>query len=180
MGKKSLAHMVNKEVVNKDGKIIRVGYLGLPEWSPHDLRRTCSTLLSQMSCPQQIIDAILNHSKTGMASVYNMYDNADGKREWLYRYSEYIELIVGKDTIPQFIDESNFQKMTTEQLTSLVWSHTLTQIAEMCGVSVTAVRKRCDREGIQRPGQGYWLKDGVKGSDSEDYDDDSDDYDEDY
>jgi integrase len=46
-------------------------YLGLPRWTPHDLRRTAATKLSELGCPDEIIDAILNHAKQGVIGVYN-------------------------------------------------------------------------------------------------------------
>jgi len=60
-----------KQPKDKEGKSTRQQYLGLPRWTPHDLRRTAATKLSELGCPDEIIDAILNHVKKGVIGVYN-------------------------------------------------------------------------------------------------------------
>ena len=43
-------------------------------FTPHDLRRTVSTLLNEPGCAPHIVDKMLNHSISGIASVYNRTD----------------------------------------------------------------------------------------------------------
>lgn len=43
-------------------------------------------------------------------------------------------------------------------LKQLVWTHPVSTVAKLFGVSDTAVRKLCDRQGVIRPPQGYWLR----------------------
>ncbi|WP_312088098.1 tyrosine-type recombinase/integrase [Acinetobacter variabilis] len=38
----------------------------IEDWSPHDLRRTVRTGLSRLSCPAEIAEAVLGHSKKGI------------------------------------------------------------------------------------------------------------------
>lgn len=58
--------------------------LGFPGFTPHDLRRTCSTKLGEMAVPGHIIDRILNHQQKGITNrVYNRYDYLKEKREAL-------------------------------------------------------------------------------------------------
>jgi integrase len=40
-------------------------------FTPHDLRRTVSTLLNEAGCAPHIVDKMLNHSISGIAGVYN-------------------------------------------------------------------------------------------------------------
>jgi len=49
-----------------------------------------------------------------------------------------------------------------ERLKKLVWKLPVTIIAEQLGVSDTAVKKRCKREGIETPGRGYWTKETIR------------------
>lgn len=63
-------------------------------FTPHDLRRTCATGLSRLGCPDEIIDAVLNHQKTGIIRVYNRNRYENEKREWLSRWSEYLQSII--------------------------------------------------------------------------------------
>lgn len=68
----------------------------LPHWTPHDLRRTAATGLARIGCTDEVIDAILNHTKKGIISVYNQHNYANEKREWLTRWAEHLKLIISK------------------------------------------------------------------------------------
>jgi len=67
---------------------------GLPKWTPHDLRRTAATGLSRLGCSDEIIDAILNHSKRGVIGVYNQnkYDNE--KEKWLQKWADHLQNLI--------------------------------------------------------------------------------------
>ena len=39
-------------------------------WTAHDLRRTASTLMSQLGVPNDVINECENHIKQGMSGVY--------------------------------------------------------------------------------------------------------------
>ena len=39
-------------------------------WTTHDLRRTASTLMSQLGIPNDVINECENHIKQGMSGVY--------------------------------------------------------------------------------------------------------------
>jgi integrase len=57
---------------------------GIPGFTPHDLRRTCSTKLGEMLVPGHLIDRITNHKPTGITDrVYNKYDYLKEKQEAL-------------------------------------------------------------------------------------------------
>lgn len=45
--------------------------LGIATWTPHDLRRTAATQMSELRFMDEIIDAILNHTKQGIIATYN-------------------------------------------------------------------------------------------------------------
>lgn len=53
--------------VSPDGKTT----LGITTWTPHDLRRTAATMMSELGFMDEIIDAVLNHSKQGIIATYN-------------------------------------------------------------------------------------------------------------
>lgn len=67
---------------------------GLPKWTPHDLRRTAATGLSKLGCPDEVIDAILNHAKTGVIGVYNVNKYEKEKEFWLTSWCEHLEKIL--------------------------------------------------------------------------------------
>lgn len=45
--------------------------LGIVTWTPHDLRRTAATQMSELRFMDEIIDTILNHTKQGIIATYN-------------------------------------------------------------------------------------------------------------
>jgi integrase len=105
--RKALSHMVCDERAGGrpagDGKKTEVmkEYFGLPRWTPHDLRRTAATKLSELGCPDEIIDAILNHAKRGVIGIYNRNKYDKEKQEWLTKWAEYLERLVEPPETPQ-------------------------------------------------------------------------------
>ena len=89
-----LSHILSKKIMDENGNNIRPQYLGLPRWTPHDLRRTAATKLSELGCPDEIIDVILNHAKKGMIGVYNRNKYDKEKQEWLTKWAAYLEELV--------------------------------------------------------------------------------------
>jgi integrase len=71
-----------------DKTAARKPYFGLPRWTPHDLRRTAATKLSELGCSDEIIDAILNHAKHGVIGIYNRNKYDKEKQEWLVNLSD--------------------------------------------------------------------------------------------
>lgn len=95
IGRPALSHVLSKQPKDKEGKITRSQYFGLPRWTPHDLRRTAATKLSELGCPDEVIDAILNHVKKGVISVYNRNKYDKEKKEWLTKWAKHLEVMVG-------------------------------------------------------------------------------------
>ncbi len=151
----ALSHEVGKETKTLLGVITRPKYLGIPSWHPHDLRRTGRTMLSELEVPDEYCESILNHAKQGMSAVYNRYKYDKQKREALTKWGEYLEVLLGDKALEPTKEVFDIDE---ETLKRLVWRYPLTKIAINYGVSETAVRKRCNKFGIDRPPQGYWLK----------------------
>jgi len=68
----------------------------IPHWTPHDLRRTCRTGLSRLKCPSNIAEAVLGHSKKGVEGTYDLYQYEDGCAEWLQKWADHIDVLMGK------------------------------------------------------------------------------------
>ncbi len=98
IGRPALSHVLTKQPKDKEGKITRQQYLGLPRWTPHDLRRTAATKLSELGCPDEIIDAILNHVKKGVIGVYNRNKYDKEKKKWLLKWAKHLEVLVSTPT----------------------------------------------------------------------------------
>ena len=74
--------------------IAAVNYLGLPRWTPHDLRRTVKTHMARLGIPKEHSEAVVNHSKDGMEAVYNLYEyDAEKKIALLTWEAELLRLI---------------------------------------------------------------------------------------
>lgn len=71
-----------------------VGFAGLVDATPHDLRRTAATTMAseELSVPTDIIARILNHSTPGAATtlIYNRHAYAREKREALQRWATFV------------------------------------------------------------------------------------------
>jgi integrase len=83
-----------------------LGRLNMPKWTPHDLRRTVSTLMSMkeygMSIPEKHISRILNHKMrtsdsgaTMTAEVYNQNPYWEEKKDALEKWNDFLEGILG-------------------------------------------------------------------------------------
>jgi integrase len=80
-----------------DERIAKAGAT-LPDWTVHDLRRTCATGMAGLKIQPHIIEAVLNHvsgHKAGVAGIYNRAAYDEEKREALNRWAEHVLAIVG-------------------------------------------------------------------------------------
>jgi integrase len=46
-------------------------------WTPHDLRRTCRTRLSEIGIPQEIAERVIGHTAQGVVGVYDQHKYRD-------------------------------------------------------------------------------------------------------
>ena len=63
-------------------------------WSPHDLRRTGRTILSQLGCPTDVAESILGHVQPGVQGVYNLNKYDPERRHWLALWSGKLESLI--------------------------------------------------------------------------------------
>jgi integrase len=73
-------------------------YLGLPRWTPHDLRRTAATKMSELGASDEIVDAILNHKKKGVIGTYNRNKYDKEKQKWMNKWSNWLEALIKPKT----------------------------------------------------------------------------------
>ena len=62
----------------------------IPKFTPHDLRRTATTMLASMRVNKEIISALLNHKESGITSIYLRYSYDDEKLEAVNKLSHKI------------------------------------------------------------------------------------------
>jgi integrase len=75
---------------SEDGKVARHSlsqatikvckYLGLAKFTPHDLRRTASTIARRAGAPREDVKALLDHTHADVTDVYDKYDMLAEKR----------------------------------------------------------------------------------------------------
>jgi integrase len=69
---------------------------GIAEWTLHDLRRTCATMLGELGVLPHVIENALNHvsgHKRGVAGTYNRSKMSDAVREALQQWADWLERI---------------------------------------------------------------------------------------
>lgn len=65
--------------------------LDIPHWTPHDFRRTVRTSLSRMGCPNEVAEAMLGHSRSGIEGTYDLHKYEEEVGEWLQKWADYLE-----------------------------------------------------------------------------------------
>lgn len=86
-------HLKNPDKV-KGGRFYKPHQLWLdsiPDWSPHDLRRTVRTGLSRLGCRNEVAEAVLGHSRKGIEGTYDLQSYQAECREWLQRWADHLE-----------------------------------------------------------------------------------------
>lgn len=84
-----------------DQRIAESGFEFTEAWTPHDLRRTLVTRLSDAGVPPHVCDELLNHvsaHKHGVRGVYNRSSYLNERREALLLWASLLMGIVGEET----------------------------------------------------------------------------------
>lgn len=87
-----------KPLYNADGKPATENRLEVERFTPHDLRRTAATLMSEIGFMDEIIDAVLNHVKQGVIKVYNLHRYGKEKQTALEAWERKLQSIVTGST----------------------------------------------------------------------------------
>lgn len=85
-------------VMTKYLKTTLSSHFGIEPFTPHDLRRTAATFLAESGEMDEVIDAVLNHTKAGIVKVYNCYRYDKEKQSALEAWSRKLESLVTDDT----------------------------------------------------------------------------------
>ncbi len=67
--------------------------LGIATFTPHDLRRTAATFMAEQGEMDEVIDAILNHTKQGIIRTYNTYRYDKEKQAALEKWASKLTMI---------------------------------------------------------------------------------------
>ncbi|RII25133.1 MAG: integrase [Geobacter sp.] len=81
----------------KSGEPVTENRFKIEPFTPHDLRRTASTFMGELGFIDEVIDAVLNHVKSGMIGIYNRYKYDKEKQEALESWErKLLGIITGK------------------------------------------------------------------------------------
>lgn len=65
---------------------------GMPHFTPHDLRRTASTILNEKGYVPDVIEKALNHAvRGGVRGIYNRAQYAAERKQMLQEWADYLE-----------------------------------------------------------------------------------------
>jgi integrase len=67
---------------------------GVVDWHYHDLRRTMASGMAKLGISQDVIDRVLNHAKSRLAKVYNVYEYRDEKATALKKWADRVAIVV--------------------------------------------------------------------------------------
>lgn len=70
--------------------------LDIPNWTPHDLRRTVRTGLARKKCPSGVAEAVLGHTKEGINGTYDLHSYEDECRVWLQKWADHLDSLMSE------------------------------------------------------------------------------------
>lgn len=65
-----------------------------PDYTLHDIRRTCSTGMASIGVPQHVIDRIMNHIDRRVSHIYNRYGYDREKRDALQAWADFLDEVL--------------------------------------------------------------------------------------
>lgn len=92
MGPDTLNRAITKLFGHEPGKKKQPPNLmgDMPQFTVHDLRRTCRTLLAQQGTPGHVAERCLNHKLKGVEGIYDRHDYFEERREALNMLARHI------------------------------------------------------------------------------------------
>jgi integrase len=75
----------------------RRAHFALPDFTPHDLRRTAASLMTANGVPRLHVEKILNHTIDDVAEIYDRHDYSAEKRAALGRLASCLEKILSSN-----------------------------------------------------------------------------------
>lgn len=76
------------------GKPATGNRLGIEKFTPHDLRRTAATTMASMGFMDEVIDAVLSHTKNGIIRTYNRHAYDQEKQQALEAWERKLQNMI--------------------------------------------------------------------------------------
>ncbi|UXZ53952.1 integrase arm-type DNA-binding domain-containing protein [Halomonas sp. 7T] len=86
---RAIAKLFGKEPGKKQQPKNKMG--DLAEFTVHDLRRTCRSLLAAAGVPGHVAERCLNHKLKGVEGIYDRYDYYEERKQALIKVAELVE-----------------------------------------------------------------------------------------
>ena len=83
-----------EQAVDDEGNPLTENKLGVANFTPHDLRRTAATFMSQIGFMDEVIDSVLNHAKQGIIRTYNLNRYDKEKQQALEAWDRKLKAII--------------------------------------------------------------------------------------
>lgn len=91
---RAIAKLFGKEPGKKQQPENKMG--DLTEFTVHDLRRTCRSLLAAAGVPGHVAERCLNHKLKGVEGIYDRYDYYEERKQALIKVADLVESAIGK------------------------------------------------------------------------------------
>ena len=88
-----------KPLFQKDGKPATENLLGIDVFTPHDLRRTATTLMAASKVIREHRERVLNHAQEKLDGIYNLYDYLSEKQVALERLESKLKVILAGNKV---------------------------------------------------------------------------------
>lgn len=92
---RAIAKLFGHEPGNKPQPVNRMGEIA--EFTVHDLRRTCRSLLAAAGVPGHVAERCLNHKLKGVEGIYDRHDYFEERKEALAKVAALVELAINED-----------------------------------------------------------------------------------
>jgi integrase len=73
---------------------------GLRDWVPHDLRRTCRTMLARLGVREEVCEAAIGHTEGGVKGVYNLHRYEREVGEALQKWCDHLDALAQPGVVP--------------------------------------------------------------------------------
>ena len=83
-----------KQAFDGQGQPLTENKIGVADFVPHDLRRSAATFMSQLGELDEVIDAVLNHTKQGIIRTYNLNRYDREKQKALESWERKLQAII--------------------------------------------------------------------------------------
>jgi integrase len=71
----------------------------IPAFTPHDLRRTAATLLSENGWSADVVDKALNHKMQGTRGTYIKSELIQQRKEMLQFWADHLDSLLSKSNV---------------------------------------------------------------------------------